>query len=227
MSADGVVDEPRQLADLYRNRFSERELRDKKVLWDTLCTEVFQEWVPVDGTVVDLGAGNCEFTNAIKAARRIAVDLNPETGTFAEPGVEFLETSSTDIHQLEDASVQTVFTSNFFEHLPSKDLLLETLAESRRILVPGGRIVILMPNIRYVGNRYWDYLDHYLPLSHVSLVEALDLSGFTTDKVLPRFLPYTVRESRLPVRASLIKMYLRFRPAWRVLGGQMLVVAHS
>ena len=225
MPDGGVVDEPGDLARIYRGRFTAKELAEKKILWETLCQHVFQRYVPRDGAVVDLGAGNCEFTNAITARRRIAVDLNPETGEFADSGVEFLETSSADLSALADGSVDTVFTSNFFEHLPNKELLLATLRESHRVLREGGRIVVLMPNIRAVGGRYWDYLDHYLPLTEVSLVEALTLAGFTAERVVPRFLPYTVRGSRLPVTGPLVRLYLALPLAWRVLGGQMLVVA--
>lgn len=223
----GTIEEPDDLKDLYRNRFDARELADKMVLWKTLCEGFFQQYVPVEGTVVDLGAGNCEFSNAITARRRIAVDLNPETRDFAGPGVETLITSSTQMDALEDGTVDTVFTSNFFEHLPSKDLLLETLRESHRVLRPEGLLVVLMPNIRVVGGRYWDYLDHYLPLTHLSLVEGLELSGFRAERVIARFLPYSVKQSRLPVSALGVRAYLRFPLAWRILGGQMLVVGRK
>ena len=39
-------------------------------------------------------------------------------------------------------------------------------------------MVVLMPNIRYLAGRYWDYLDHHLPLTHLSLSEALELTGY-------------------------------------------------
>jgi SAM-dependent methyltransferase len=225
MATDGTVDDPDELSALYRNRFDTKELAEKRVLWGALCEGMFQQYVPESGTVLDLGAGNCEFSNAIRARRRVAVDLNPETKEFADPGVEVLLTSSTDLSGLADGTVDTVFTSNFFEHLPTKEVLMETLRESYRVLAPGGRIVVLMPNIRYVGGRYWDYLDHYLPLTHLSLVEGLELAGFTAERVIPRFLPYTIRNSKLPVTAGLVRLYLRLRPAWFLLGGQMLVVA--
>jgi ubiquinone/menaquinone biosynthesis C-methylase UbiE len=138
MSADGTVDDPDQLAALYRNRFDTKELADKRVLWSTLCESMFQQYVPQSGTVLDLGAGNCEFSNAIHARRRVAVDLNPQTRQFADPGVEVLQTSSTDLSALADCSVDTVFTSNFFEHLPTKEVLMETLRESHRVLTPVG-----------------------------------------------------------------------------------------
>jgi SAM-dependent methyltransferase len=225
MTTDGTVDDPNELSRLYRNRFDAKELAEKQTLWLALCQGMFQQYVPESGTVLDLGAGNCEFSNAIRARRRVAVDLNPETKQFAEQGVEVLQTSSTDLSALADGTVDTVFSSNFFEHLPTKEVLMATLRESYRVLTPGGRIVVMMPNIRYLGGRYWDYLDHYLPLTHVSLVEGLELAGFSTERVIPRFLPYTVRDSRLPVTASLVRLYLWLRPIWPVLGRQMLVVA--
>lgn len=209
---------------IYRNRFDERDLANKRILWDVLVREVFQRYVPVEGTVLDLGAGNCEFTNAVRARRRIAVDLNPDTVAFADPGVEVLTTSSDDLHEVADESVDTVFTSNFFEHLPTKDALAATLAESRRVTRPGGALVVLMPNIRAVGGRYWDYLDHHLPLTDRSVSEALGLHGYDIERVVPRFLPYTVKDARIEVRPFMVAAYLRFPLAWRVLGKQMLVV---
>lgn len=220
-----MKDEPDYLRSTYEQRFSAAELRDKQVLWRTLVDEVFQQYVPATGTVLDLGAGYCEFSNAVHAARRIAVDLNPDTARSADAGVEVLLTSSDDLGAIDSGSVDTVFTSNFFEHLPTKQVLLDTLAETRRVLRPGGTVVVLMPNIRYLPGAYWDYLDHHLPLTHLSLVEALRLQGFEPFRVEPRFLPYTVKDSRFPVRAGLVRAYLRCRPAWRVLGKQMLVVA--
>jgi hypothetical protein len=107
------------LSAIYRNRFDERELANKRVLWQVLVSRFFQRYVPADGTVVDLGAGNCEFVNAVTAGRRIAVDLNPDTASFAAPGVEVLTTRSDRLGALADGSVDTVFTSNFFELLPT------------------------------------------------------------------------------------------------------------
>lgn len=215
-----------ELAQLYDKRFDAAELESKRVLWEALCRGFFDRYVSPDDTVVDLAAGTCEFTNAVRAKRKIAVDLNPETPTFAVDA-EVVIAPSDDIRAIDDHTVDVVFTSNFFEHLPDKRALLRTLAESRRILRPGGRLLVLMPNLRYVGQRYWDYFDHHLPLTHLSLVEGLELAGFQTREVIPRFLPYTVKDAPVKVRPSFVRAYLRLRPAWRILGRQMFVVAHA
>lgn len=213
------------LSDLYKSRFTPTEIEIKQKIWEILVADYFQKFVPVSGTVVDLGAGNGEFINAVHASRRIAVDLNPHTEGFLSSGVEFIETSCSDLSILENDSVDTVFTSNFFEHLPSAQSLIDTLIECRRYLKPNGKIVILVPNIKYVKEDFWDYLDHSLPLSHKSMVEALSLAGFDTTVVVPRFLPYTVKNRRLRPPIVLLKIYLRNRWLWRLFGKQMLVVA--
>src|SRR4051812_48882781 len=181
---------PDDLGAIYRNRFDPRDLANKRTLWRVLVRDFFQQYVPRNGTVVDLGAGNCEFVNAVTAARRVAVDLNLDTASFAEDGVEVLLTRSDAMDVLADGTVDTVFTSNFFEHLPTKQDLMATLAECHRVTRPGGLIVVLMPNIRYLPGRYWDYLDHHLPLTDLSVAEALELSGYDVVRRVGRFLPY-------------------------------------
>ena len=79
--------------------------------------------------------------------------------------------------------------SNFLEHMPDKMVLLAVLEECKRALKPGGRVVILQPNIRYAGPQYWDYIDHHIALTEHSLKEALEICGFKIQKIVPQFCP--------------------------------------
>ena len=117
-----------------------------------------------------------------------------------------------------------MFASNVFEHFRSTEDLLAALREVRRVLRPGGRILVLQPNIRFAYREYWDYLDHHLPLSDRSMREALELAGLRVDHVRPRFLPYTVK-SRMPRWPVLLRVYLRCAPLHLVFGKQMFLVA--
>lgn len=213
-----------ELAQLYGERFSAEELEGKRQLWEALCRGFFDRYVGPNDTVLDLAAGSCEFSNACRAGRKIAVDLNPDTARYAVDA-EVVLAPSDNMPQIASDSIDVVFTSNFFEHLPDKRALLRTLEECHRVLRPGGRLLVLMPNLRYVGQRYWDYFDHHLPLTHHSLVEGVKLAGFNPDEVIPRFVPYTVKDSPVKVRSSMVRLYLRMRPVWRLLGQQMFVVA--
>lgn len=213
-----------ELAKLYDERFSAEEMESKRQLWEELYAGFFVRFIRMTDTVLDLGAGSCEFINACHASNKVAVDLNPATQFWAQDAQVVLAPSDR-MTEVADDSVDVVFTSNFFEHLPTKRALLDTLDECSRVLRPGGRLLVLMPNLRYVGHRYWDYFDHHLPLTHVSLVEGLTMAGFDVDQVIPRFVPYTVKDSPVKVRRGLVRLYLRLPFLWRLLGGQMFVAA--
>lgn len=215
-----------QLETLYRHRFPEQELARKHAIWQVLCRRFFSRYVRPTDTVVDIGAGYCEFINNIAAAHKVAVDLNPEVKRFAATGVRVINEPCTAVSELPSGSADVVFMSNFLEHLPHKALVLETMREAHRILNANGRLIVLQPNIRFLYDEYWDFFDHHTALSDRSLVEGLQLAGFEAQVVIPRFLPYTTK-SRLPQAPWLVDLYLRFPPAWRILGKQALVVAHK
>jgi hypothetical protein len=117
-----------------------------------------------------------------------------------------------------------VFISNYLEHLDSKATLEELLDEVYDCLGPDGRLIILGPNLRYLPGAYWDFYDHRLGLTHLSLSEILELKGFTLERVIPKFLPYSVN-GRLPSHPLLVQVYLKFPPVWKVMGKQFLLIA--
>ncbi|MBV6871859.1 class I SAM-dependent methyltransferase [Xanthomonas euvesicatoria] len=211
---------------LYQHRFPKEELANKNRIWQVLCTQYFSRFVKPSETVVDIGAGYCEFINNIRAAHKIAVDLNPDVRKFAADGIRVINESCIAVSSIPSASVDAVFMSNFLEHLPSKDLVLQTLRESARMLKPGGRVIILQPNIRFLYGEYWDYFDHHTALSDRSLVEGVLMAGLEPQVVIPKFLPYTTK-SRLPQAPWLVSLYLRIPLAWHFLGKQALVVAYK
>jgi len=215
------------LQQLYLNRFDERARARKAVVWDVLYRHVFQQWIRPTDTVLDLGAGFCEFINSARAGRRIAVDLNPDTARLAAPGVEVQACSATELGFLGPGAVDVVFSSNFLEHLSCKQDVASALSESMRVLRPGGTLILLGPNVRLIPGPYWDFFDHHVPLSDRSLCEVLSVTGFDLVRVEPRFLPYTTR-SALPQAAWLVALYLRLRPlSSRFLGKQFLIVARK
>jgi SAM-dependent methyltransferase len=125
-----------------------------------------------------------------------------------------------------DGIANIVFTSNFLEHLPDKKILDVFLEQVHAVLKPGGRYIILGPNLRYLPGAYWDFYDHHLGLTHVALSEALQLKGFKVETCIDRFLPYTT-QGALPTHPKLVEIYLKIPMVWKVMGKQFLVVAQK
>lgn len=219
MNSDASGLDPTQVYE--RRLTADAEYRNQ--LWELLCKEWFQKFIPQESSVLEVAAGHCEFINHIVARRRIALDLNPEVARYAQQGVATIISSADQMDDIADSSVDTVFMSNFLEHIP-KPVIVATLRECNRVLRPGGKIIVLQPNIRHTGADYWMFFDHVTPLDEHSLVEVLELVGFGIHTIIPRFLPYTTK-SRLPKALWLVRLYLKVPLLWRVLGGQALAVA--
>jgi len=213
-----------RIEQLYRARFATESLASKDAVWSILCSDFFDRFVKPTDRVLDVGAGYCEFINHIRCAEKYAYDMNPDTARFAHKDVHLVLGDCRDMSALGRERFDVAFVSNFFEHLESKRDMDCVLAQIFERLIPGGRLLILQPNLRYVGNRYWDFYDHLLPLTHESMREGLLKNGFRIENLIPGFLPYTFK-SRLPSYQWLVRLYLRIPIAWRLLGKQMFVVA--
>lgn len=212
------------IATLYRNRFEEASLGRKRDIWRALCRHFLQRFVHPGDTVLDIACGYGEFINAIQARHKIAVDINADAKRFLAPDVDFRLQPATTVGALGEGVADVIFCSNFLEHLPDKPALDDLLGQIARVLKPGGRLLILGPNLRYLPGRYWDFYDHSLGLTHLSLCEALELQGYAVDACIDRFLPYTTKTA-LPTHPLLVRLYLLFPPAWRLLGRQFFIVA--
>lgn len=214
------------LASLYRFRFNEADLPGKMRIWQTLCADFFQQFIPDESTVLDVACGYGEFINNIVAKKKHAIDLNTDVKRFLRDDIAFHLTKADAMEGIESDSVDVAFTSNFLEHLESKNVCDAVLREVLRVLRPGGKFIVMGPNIRYLAGEYWDFYDHHLPLSNLSLEEGLVMNGFRVTRNIAKFLPYTTR-SAIPQHPLLVKMYLKFPPAWSILGKQFLLVAEK
>ena len=111
------------IARLYRQRFSDQAREAKSGVWAVLVREFFEQWIRPNDTVLDLGCGYGEFINEIRCGKKFALDLNPDAPGYLDPSIQFLEQDCSTPWQLESDSLDVVFTSNFFEHLPDKETL--------------------------------------------------------------------------------------------------------
>jgi len=214
-----------ELSKIYHRRFIRTAAYRNKV-WQVLTREFFNRWVKGDAVVLDLGCGYGEFINNIPAKRKLAMDLNPDAPAHLEKNVEFLHQDCSSPWPLPDNSLDVVFTSNFFEHLPDKDCLNRTLRQALRCLKPGGQLIAIGPNIKFLHGEYWDFYDHHVYLTEASLGEAMEIEGYQIDVLLPKFLPFTmVAAPEYPM--FFVRLYIALPLLWRWRGKQFLIVARK
>jgi len=208
---------------LYRHRFGPEESAGRAALWREIGRHL-QRYIPADSVVLDLGAGSGNFISNISARERWASDVRD---TSAEMPKDITFVCSDGLALREAAPLghfDRVFMSNYLEHLPSPEAVVEQLTVVHDLLRVGGQVIVLQPNIRLTGGRYWDFIDHRTPLTERSLAEAALTAGLEPMKTIVRFLPYTTK-SPVPRAPWMVRAYLAFPPVWRLLGKQTLFIA--
>jgi SAM-dependent methyltransferase len=213
----------RSLDAVYGHRFDDADEAAKQALWQEV-TRYLQRFVDPGSVVLDLACDRGHFIRCIRAREKWATDLR-DVSAYLGDDVRFVQGDGLALADLlPNGHFDVVFMSNYLEHLPSGEAVIEQFRVVRDLLRPGGRAIVLQPNIRLVGGRYWDFIDHTVALTERSLAEACELAGLTADRTIVRFLPYTTK-SRLPQSRRLVRAYLAFRPAWALLGKQTLFIA--
>jgi len=212
-----------ELEKIYHRRF-DADLEYRNQVWGVLVRDFFSRYIRASDHVLDLGCGYGQFINQIQCARKYAIDLNPTSRHALHDSVLFLEQDCSEKWPLDENSLSLVFTSNFFEHLPTKTHLTKSLEQAYRCLRSGGQLIAMGPNAKYIPGAYWDFFDHHIALTELSLQEALEVTGFRTLEVIGRFLPPTmVNKPKYP--PQFVSLYIKTRWLWRWFGGQFLVIA--
>jgi dolichol-phosphate mannosyltransferase len=213
---------------IYRYRFSGISPQLKDATWREITrwilrdAQTLRQGKPIS-SVLDPACGDGEFLNgcAQHVIRLTGCDLRARSAHL-NPRVQFHQGrfQTTDLNERFDL----IWISNLLEHLHSPEEVQVFLRHSHRLLSPDGLLFIMWPNIKYCGDDYWDFADHLLPLSHLTVIEHLVSARFDVLAVNDRFLPYSFR-SRLPANGALVKLYLNQPWAWRCLGKQFLIRA--
>src|SRR5690349_13578961 len=145
---------PEELQRIYAQRFADQKER-REAVWKVLIEDYFQKEIPAESSLLELGCGHGEFLRMIRAREKSGMDLNPDAARLAPPEATIFEQDCSHTWPLRENSLDVIFTSNFFEHLPDKQALSRTLDEATRCLKPGGRLIALGPNIAKLHGRYW------------------------------------------------------------------------
>ena len=213
------------LKEVYEQRFDQVDQLAKEAIWRELG-RFFQRYIKPGARVVDIACDRGYFIRNVTAADRWATDIR-DMGDSLPKDVHFVRSSGLDLARvMPNDHFDLAFFSNYLEHLPSTEAVLQQLRVTFSLLKPGGRVLIMQPNFRLIGGAYWDFIDHQTALTEKSLEEAATMAGFRTKQLITRFMPYTTK-SNLPQHPLLVRAYLSFRPAWWLMGKQTLYLGEK
>lgn len=208
---------------LYNKYFETRTpyLQDRDKIWKPIVNYLQKKYIPEDSTVIDIGAGYCNFINNIKAKEKHALDHSPVVKQHADKGVIIHVQDCTDLSNFKNNKFDVVFAAELLEHLDLTGIE-KFLIHVHRILHPGGLFISMQPNFKYFYRQYFDDYTHKTILTNESVKDLLQNYNFEILKIEPRFLPATLK-TRLPKFPFLVTLYLH--SPWRPKAGQMLAVA--
>ncbi len=104
-------------------------------------------WPELGGKCLEIGCGAGRITQALAAdfAEVVAIDVSADMLALAQlvvpPNVTLEQVGGADV-PIEDQSVDGVFTCHVLQHLEGLDVVAAYLAEARRVLRPGGTLMV-------------------------------------------------------------------------------------
>lgn len=136
------------------------------------------------GTLLDVGCGVGDFLCQVKKSGWDIMGIEPsdDAKAIAENKLGFVPLSPADYHQIPDQSYDVVTMWHVLEHV---DDLLNQIHELSRLLKPGGRLVIALPNYMSFDCQYyqdkwaaWDVPRHLNHFSPECIQSILTSAGF-------------------------------------------------
>lgn len=195
-----------------------------KVVYDTkshpqttypakLCSYLFQTFEMQKGQkFLEPGCGRGEFLEEFNklGLESTGVDLSEFSGTMC-PDVDVKKKVDleNDRWPFEDNHFDIIYNKSLMEHLRNPD---KFLAEARRVLKPGGKIICLIPDWESNYKTYFDDFTHRTPFTSVSLSDIYQITDFKNIKVYKfRQLPVVWRYPFINIFCKLISPFIPVR----------------
>ena len=146
------------------SRATERAAKAR--LWQTLCDGVLRALRPRRRRPCSTsGPATATSSTTSGPPRRIAVDLNPDTAAVGRRGGRGPHAAAGAARRGDRARSRSTWPSPATSSSTSAGPTpcSKSWRRSARSLRPGGRLIVMQPNVRALGGAFWDFVDHTLP----------------------------------------------------------------
>ncbi len=207
---------------IYGRRFGDADETAKRAVWEEIV-KYLQRFIDPDSVVLDLACDRGHFIRAVRAREKWATDARDVT-THLDDDVNFVQADGLALAAaLPNSHFDTVFMSNYLEHLSSGGAVIEQLRVAREVLRPGGRAIVLQPNVRLSAA----LLGLHRPYG--CAYGAQPRRGRRARRPVRRAhdhaLPALHDQEPATESRYLVRAYLAFPPVWALLGKQTLLIA--
>jgi SAM-dependent methyltransferase len=135
----------------------------------------------IDGkNVLDVGSGRGDLAHAFRALGMSVeiADVNPEAAGLAGNSFVYHQIADSGQIPIDAESVDAVVLKSVIEHLHDPYPMLK---EIRRVLRPGGKLILLTPSWRHNVEVFYDAPGHVQPYTLRSLRLTLEIADFEVE----------------------------------------------
>lgn len=177
---------PRLPSRLGRRRWWERRL---KQAWHRVDGMPAVDRLPISGRVLDIGAGTGgQVAELVRLGyEAVGLEPNPQAVAIAQSRGHPVRQGTAEATPFEDSSFDTVILTQVVEHLVDP---IAALSSIRRLVRPGGRLIVLTPNVQGLPRRlFGGEWAHWHPPYHVHLFgrgqlrRAISEAGYHVEQV--------------------------------------------
>lgn len=199
--------------EMYENYFSNRGVTAETYQSYTLPTYL-RNALPLDkaSKILDIGCGYGQTLNALKQngySNLKGIELIQDAATYCQTVLGLDVGCTGDIigySNLNPTSFDCIIMSHVLEHLPKTETIA-TLQAIKKMLKPGGYLLLMVPNGQSPTHSYWMWEDftHYTLFTTGSIGHVLKVAGFKQCEFLD---PYDLEDK--PLITRLIKRFFQY-----------------